>query len=313
MGFCTKCGKELKQDAQFCTGCGVKISDETQSTLYNAEPAEYKAPEQTFVMPPAIMALKQIGSSPLFLVVAIIFSLNIILGFTSGVSSLIPMFLNSRVVRELIWELSIDMSDFYSMIYGGGIIGRIVAAVPSVIIAVGFWLIYATCSDKKSPYIKTSGFTMIKVISMINMVFTCIGAALVLIASLLAGIVLTANGVEEAGTAAFVIFFVAIVIYAFAILYRAKVIQSLNAAKMVALTGKPSLKVSGYVGVICFITSVTSIISFIASSFTIFGYLSAFNIIRNVLSVMLSVFMSAAFGVLSFKCRGIMKKVFYNL
>ncbi len=313
MGFCTKCGKELAQNAQFCTGCGVKLSDETQSALYNAEPTQYKAPEQTFVMSPAVMALKKIGSSPLFLVVAIIFSLNIVFGFTSGVNSLVPMFLNSSAVRELIWELNIEMSAFYSMIYGGGIIGRIVASIPSVIIAVGFWLIYATCSDKKSPYIKTSGFTMVKVISVINLVVTCIGAALVLIALLLAGIGLMASGAEEAGIAALVLFFVGIVVYAFAIVYQAKIVQSLNAAKTVALTGKPSLKVSGFVGVMCYISSITSIMSFIVSSFTVFRYLSVFVILRNMFSMILSVFMSIAFGVLIFKYRGEMKKLFYNL
>lgn len=278
MAFCSKCGAQVKDGASFCQACGNKIN----SAQPQGQPI-YGSSEQQNVMrvapmTRAVQTLKSIGSSPLFLVAVIAFTLAMIFG-------LFGAFSNTPVNRILdsVYKFA-RMTDNYDIMYGvnevvreidfnsvgiAAVVGKIFSMIPEIIVAIGLWMIFAAASNRMIGTMKTSGITLLKIMNIINLVFACIGYAI-------AGIVLfvltiaMASLAEEALVVMLVIIAVCLIGAVLNIIFYVKVNKTLCAAKTVLLTGSPYAYASRYVGVLAFINAFTSFISIFAT-YGVFG------------------------------------------
>ncbi len=299
--FCSFCGKQNEDGASFCERCGKSLNESVTASR----------PEQAPVfISRAIMEIKQIASSPLFLVAVIVFTVYILFNFlASG-------FVGAQLMRELYmldYEAGIDIPyEVYEIVSsfgsGGGFIS-VILQISNVVIATGLWAIYISAKNKKSPFMKTGGFTAINVIQWINLVF--IGGLTLLFTLLFAVIFLDLFSEVSMG-----IVFLAglsimmILILLFTILYYAKIISSVNNIKKTLRTGVVSKGPSMYVGVILVISSVINLHSSIGN--TIIPAITYGNLYLGLitgLSSILVAIMNILFAVIIFKTRNILKNL----
>lgn len=181
------------------------------------------------------------------------------------------------------------------------LVTAIISQVPSILIAIGLWMTYATAASKKDKPFNTSGLTMIKVIYVIELVAVCILLALCMVALLIASITSTSS---EDAMLAFVSVLIIDVVFGVIIFWLAMILKSLNAAKKAASeesgrhTGKNA---SAFIGVICYIGGVINIITAITSL--------ASRSISGFCNCAIGAAVQICFGVLIFRFRGEMKKL----
>ena len=169
---------------------------------------------------PAVNVLKTLGSSGRFLTMAILATaipLCAILA-ASGMSNMLAQLL------YLLWERSaMDTDTFYQlagMIQGMGVMSAVWASVPSILAALGLWLFYASCRNRKTGNVSTAGLTILKVLAYIFAIYVGICALFLVVCAIfvpflvLSGAEVTYNGSPVDGTGAGVI--VALVIFVFA-------------------------------------------------------------------------------------------------
>jgi hypothetical protein len=138
------------------------------------QPCEYQTtPVGVCAINPVVASIKTLGRSTQFLLVCIFQSLT-------ALCSLVATFLNPFIISQ--------NSDIQTTTFNGNFI------VPTLM-ALAFWLIYATCRSDASPFLKTGGLTIIKVIQTILLV--CLYILVALIPLILIGLfALSAMGEE---------------------------------------------------------------------------------------------------------------------
>lgn len=257
---CPKCGREIP----YGTVCSCSVNAPLSSN-------------------PAVNVLKTIGSSPLFLTAAILYS----------VSTLITVFtsvLGNSGVSDYLWYAFSTMDIDYSMLYpimnalNGASIGlTLLFSVPAILVAVGMWLHFATCRDRRSGNISTAGLTICKVIAIIFLVCYCLVTALLLFAVImvLAGgsayfsysYDLYGYGYDSgyaAGVTAGVVFMLllCVAIFVLFILYYVSVIRTIGKIKASAVSGMPENRISRFLTAMLYITGVLSGISGLIALFS---------------------------------------------
>lgn len=318
MAFCQNCGTELTNDAAFCQNCGVPAHKEQQSA--QPQPQPQPQPQYNYVpqprytaapATPAIAVLKKVASSPLCLTGIIAFTLTLVLNLINAMS--VGNIINTIIGNLYNLAYSLDSYELYEMLemitpyINGGLISSgagivsFFSMLPSILIAVGLWLIFAAAINKKTSGFSTTGLTIIKVITIINLVFCSIGYGLSGVILLIFACILAAEGIP----AALIIMLIFILIFAGAvalsIIYYAKTIKSLNSAIGIAANTNISAYASSYVGVICWIAAITGLFSII----TAFGF-------AGKLSALCSCVASACFGMLIFKFKGQMNMLLFS-
>ena len=208
---------------------------------------------------PAVNVLKTLGSSGRFLTMAILATaipLCAILA-ASGMSNMLAQLL------YLLWERSaMDTDTFYQlagMIQGMGVMSAVWASVPSILAALGLWLFYASCRNRKTGNVSTAGLTILKVLAYIFAIYVGICALFLVVCAIfvpflvLSGAEVTYNGSSVDGTGAGVI--VALVIFVFAVAavvvgltlaYFISAIRTINRLKAIATTGVPDNRLSRF-------------------------------------------------------------------
>lgn len=307
--FCKHCGTENAEGAAFCKNCGTNISQATPvqaaptytAPVYMAPVVKVKPPLSSH---PVLNVVKQIASSPLFLVAIIAFSLNLLVSlfaltnignsFTYMLYEVLDEF--GRAVPYEVYEFIDQISDVGSAVFG---VFGIIALIPSIIVCIGLWMTYGSAVSRVSDGMKTAGLTMIKVVVIIELVSYCVLLTLVDFL-LIFGIVASAMSPEYIAGALVALFVILLIVVTallvLDIVYLAKIVKSINTAKNTIITGEPSDDISGFVAVWTFVKA---------------GAL-LFSLITSFLASALSMTSLICFGILMFKYKNKMSALIYN-
>lgn len=262
-----------------CPNCGREIPDGTicPCTL-EQQPALSDNP--------ALNALKSVGSSTLFLVMAVLFSVSALLTVFSSLGTSSAMS-NIYVYAYQMGLGSEQVEAIMDAMRSTSVFSVVLGATPAILTAAAMWIHFSTCMSRKSGNISTAGLTICKVLAYIGLVGLCVCAGLVLICFALIIIAFLMGGMsdflgaygsyysyggsysdEEATIAVVVVLCVFALIIAFvmglAIAYQASMIRMINRTKSVAATGLADDRVSGYLtGMTGFTAACTLISGFI--------------------------------------------------
>ena len=227
---------------------------------------------------PVIQAIRRCGTSAAFLFAALLVTLPLIYsiiyeiiripksGYTSpGV--LFSLLLSFPDVpdglREAIYKLCTDETLRYLMVF--------ISRIPEILIAIGLWAAYAQMFGKREP-ISTGGLTTVKtavVIKLIVVILVC-GLSIFFLLKyyfkykdLLS---MAGKAGEKLTTQIWEMFALMVVILLIGVLYLAKVIQSLNAAKD-ACRGTSTNRFSSFVIVMLVLSAIVNALLLIAGLF----------------------------------------------
>lgn len=242
-----------------CPNCGREIPDGTVCPCMlegqNTRPALSDNP--------AVNVLKTVGSSPMCLALAILFSVSALLSILSAATT-------SDTLSSLLYYFSsmgVDTTMLYQMmdsVRSTSVLQAILGSIPAILVAAAAWIHYSTCRSTISGNISTAGLTIYKVLRYISMIALCLAALL----GVGAVVLLIFAFISEPGFASFALapytgmntqdvqltlivalatfgaFFLFFMVLG--ITYQASIIRTINRAKMVSQSGIADDRVSGY-------------------------------------------------------------------
>ncbi|RKJ41430.1 hypothetical protein D7X94_03840 [Acutalibacter sp. 1XD8-33] len=259
-----------------CPNCGRNIPDGTVC------PCTLEAPPPLLSDNPAVNVVKTIGSSPLFLTMAILFSASALLTVFSsmGLSDALSNIYYYAYAYGL-YDYIDSIANMLDMIRATSVANAIIGSIPAILLAVAMWIHFVTCRNRMSGNISTAGLTICKVFRYIYMVALCLCAFLVLAGIALVLIVVLSEGVPPMAFAGSedevllsIIVIMAIVtlvcIFAFVlgITYQASLIRMINRTKTVAQSGMADDRVSSYLVGMTYFVAVCTLISGVFALFT---------------------------------------------
>jgi len=271
MKYCAKCGSGCEDKVQFCVKCGTKFealqasaneaSPEVPPQIIQGQPQfqQFQPPPQPQYIPPpsyggymppppppvtpATGILKQVSSSPLFLVFVLLYSVL-------QVVALIRIFTSNSA------GTLVDVPAMF--------IGILAWSLPALI-GLGLWMHYAAASDKSTGGMKTSGLSIIKVCAVITLVLLCLALLLVFFGFAILLVASLSTGVDSAVASMAAMFGVYLLFAVLYVVYYVKVLSSVGAVSTCAATGQPR-KVSAYVAVFNLVGALGHILWVIVSS-----------------------------------------------
>lgn len=240
------------------------------SQYYNSYPGAYNQNYQQGPTP-GLKALKNSFGSPLYLIATIAFTLTLVL---SLVQAFVPSasMLGSLVslIQQYASQFGVPIPDEFgsitALMSGSSIAGTIIGMIPSILIALGMWLIYSSAKKASIPA-STAGYSILQVMNIISMVLMCIAALMLVIFGIIGLVALNSlsgyYGGSSSGTMAVaaICLLVSIVIMVFVIIYFAKVAAIYSISKDVLRYNRSAKKISMFVIVINFIGLFFSAIS----------------------------------------------------
>lgn len=267
----------------FCPKCGREIPDGTVC------PCTLEQPQLSDN--PALNALKTVGSSPLFLAMAVLFSLSALLTIFSslGVSDAMSN------IYIYAYQMGMDMDQVETImnaVRSSSMFSAILGSIPAILTAAAMWIHFATCKSRQNGNISTAGLTICKVLCYISMISLCIGGVLILAGFAIVIVAFLVSDMplgsmfdpynsygyggsytdEEATIAIVVVLAVFALIITFvmvlAITYQASFIRMINRTKNVAATGVADDRVSGYLVGMTGFTAATTILPGLMALFT---------------------------------------------
>lgn len=255
--ICPKCGRTVPDGAQCPCSVGTPVLSSN----------------------PALNVIKTIGSSPLFLALAVLLSLSAVLSIFSSVGT-------EDLMSNLYYYAAnsgLDPSVIYSMldfVDGSTIVGAVIGAIPSILIAVGVWMHFATSKNVQSGNISTAGMTICKVLTYISLILMCLLSAFLVVVMIIAVAAAGSISYEYYGydygggvAAGMIVLMVAVLIgiaifLALYVAYEICVIKTINRIKATALSGVPDNRIPGFLTVINYVFAVFMGISGLASLFS---------------------------------------------
>lgn len=263
MMFCPKCGSQNPDQARFCRDCGSPMQK------------PIKTPAPPIRRNNVLNTITAMIGSPLFLVGAIAYSLTVLFNF-------IQVFQNNPFNNILAFYqyASQNMSDFYNVYSTGSgiyILFSLLLQIPAFLILAGIWITFITSKTSQNGKPQTVGLTIIRVITIIQMVIFCL-----IIFILEIGFIIGIAGINQArsavysygysgsdgGTTAMIIFlmFIIVIVAIFCILYYIKLFKTIGEMITSIQTAVPSDRISIYVAVISIIGGVFTVIGMFLSS-----------------------------------------------
>lgn len=263
--ICAHCGAENADNAVFCLTCGKPVA---------------KAPEHD-TENPAWRVLKNAASSAPFLTGAITFTIGLVLSFLSilCLNALMPWLysLTLQILPTLGERFDFNAGEAARMIEDAFVriepsvrtssIGAAAGMIPGVLTAIGLWITFA--SAKKSPKPAKGGLVILQIVSVFMLVLICLAVLAMLAAAVLASVNMPAfmtsveAAFEEFDLPAglfpllalvleilLVIVLLEVVVF---LIYQIAVVRSLAGVLQTIKTGKPTAKLSLFVGImLCF-------------------------------------------------------------
>ena len=267
--ICPRCGKSAEEGWENCPYCGAPLQQppqpEASAPRYTQSPVPDPAPAGTPQEPPVIQLMRRAARSPAFLVPAIAYTCMVVCNLISTLGYAVPGAMDGYLNQLTGYGMDGQMASVYGMLStvpeasaGGSLVGQI----PSILMAVGIWITFASAVDTSGGPIKTAGLTIIRVIQIIVLVL--VGVLCLLLLGVM-GLSLTAVGAFGYGDStagiAFVLFLVFAGIVVLAILYSVKTITTIDGFRRSIWTGKPQGKISVYVAVISILGGLLSLTS----------------------------------------------------
>lgn len=288
--ICSRCGREIP-DGTVCP-CSAQPTP-TQPTPMQPTPMQPTPIQPTPIQPmpmqpapmsptsalssnPALHVLKSIGSSPLFLTAAILYSVSVVLTLVSGIWGSADA---TAALYQFAYQFDVDLSPLYPYLDDAAstsVVSVLCSSLFNILTAVAYWIHFCTCRSRKSGNISTVGLTIWKVITYIAFISICVGAGVLFIAILIlfgAGGVAAISG-ESASAGGAVIAIAVIVllicgaIFGLAIPYFVCEIKVINRAKAIAATGLPDSRVSQFFVVMLWITAIFGLFGAVSTLFT---------------------------------------------
>lgn len=268
--YCSRCGKQLA-DGEVCA-CRQQIPRPVPQQPVMSQPApaqpvmSHPAPAQQT----ATGVLKKSLSSWVFLTVAILYSVILLFTF------LIPLTTDyNALLSELEYGLGVDLGGFISGIdmndpaIRASIAGSTVSSciLPGLICA-GLWMLYTGARSKETVGVKSGGFIMLKVVTIINFVGMCVVFVIAALATFVVMSLASANSGFTAGgylytfddpeviiAVCLLLLVVLAMAAALMIVMYLKGLKTLNGAMKVASTGMPNNKASMFLVVMLYIAA----------------------------------------------------------
>lgn len=288
--------------------------------------AGYGAPLQPRYDDPVRETIRRLASSPLFLIGVITFTASIVLTLIGNVlfSGNIGEALERLVA--LLRQQGLDIDELPSGIgyaLGSASISSAVSSIiPSFVIGVGLWLVYLSAKGSKYKGV-CSGLTILRVMSIIMLVFACIGVGILLITLLLCvligGIAVMEydNSMSTLVIMVFAIgFAVCAAVGALCIVFYAKLKNTVSTVRNTWITGIPSDRVSTFVAVMLFLFALMQALGGF-SAFGLYDVLGqsatgASRVIGSIAAIVLALADAATqvcFGILIFRYRRAMREL----
>ncbi len=305
--FCPNCGATNQDGAKFCQSCGTTLitsqyqhPDAPQTNTYNTTNVKSPLLRSTN---PAINLLKTVAASPMFLTLVIAYSVAVLFNIISSLNVINSLdsylyFLRSALGTSMYLEI---LDSIESTTVGYTFIG----SIPSIVTAAGLWMIYVAGTDTRSGNMKTTGFTIVRVMTIISLVLMIISAVLVGLA-----FIIIFGAIEDTGryytgyssiSAIITVCFLLIgCIFTMTIIYLVKLLKTIGTVINTASRGIPGDSISGYVGGCCYVLG----------AFQILGLFSAYNFLSAIPGIGFSVFY-ICLGMLLFDYRKKMRDLMY--
>ena len=252
MKQCPKCGKMLNDSMAFCTQCGTPLANAAaqpapqppQQPVWSASQPAQSAPrfaqqpnQQHYYAPanPVLNTVKQMATSPLFLAATaaqsgmVLFNIIASMAGTSGLLGTVGTYLSMilRLGGYSSREASGLLDGIGSLFTGASLGATLVGQCPAILIAVGLWLIYLAEAGKISTATKNTGFTLVKISTIISLAVSIL---------------------------------VLLVVMGLGILMNSKTLSTLGVMVKTAQTAQPSDKISTYVAVVSFLNGIGAVI-----------------------------------------------------
>lgn len=316
MKQCPKCGKMLNDSMAFCTQCGTPLANAAaqpapqppRQPVWSASQPTQSAPrfaqqptQQHYYAPanPVLNTVKQMATSPLFLAATAAQMFNIIASMagTSGLLGTVGTYLS--MILSLGGYSSREASGLLdgigSLFTGASLGATLVGQCPAILIAVGLWLIYLAEAGKISTATKNTGFTLVKISTIISLAVSILG---LVVAEILA-IMITATAAKYDDSAiggGIIIMLLLLVVMGLGILMNSKTLSTLGVMAKTAQTAQPSDKISIYVAVVSFLNGIGAVIGMLG-----------FGSVPSVLSSLCNAVACICFAVFLFQYRDKMR------
>lgn len=272
MKFCTHCGKEIQDNSRFCTGCGQPIKESSGSKMTNdnilvENQRKHIASDFTsgfVIYNPAQKAIQ----STLYLVAVIANSIYLGLNLLSILFSDSSSAMNSYI-RQLQSVLGYSYFSYFNMVNGAIKMVSVLFMIPPIIFCIGLWLIYSSVSGKTGN--KTTGFSMARIILIIQLVGYVILFAILLLTGIFAGF---ASG--EIGVVLLIIVMVG-GLGALILLFYLKALSSLQTIQDNVMNGSTGT-LSLYVPIIGFIAGIVSFFTL----FSVSGFIAIISSLARI-------------------------------
>lgn len=260
--FCPNCGREIPEGS-VCP-CSVGTA-------------------QALSTNPAVNVIKTVGSSPLFLVAAILSTAAVALNVASSI-------IGSTAIFDLLYEITgVPVSAIAGTSAPAVAYGAIVGMIPAILTAIGMWLHYTTCRRTDTGNITVTGLTLCKTSVIINLVVSsatavlAIGALVVVCAMsqtisyfmmnafwyLFDSVTDLNDFAMGLAVIAIVLIIFLVVLFFFIITYYILQLKTISHVKVTALTGCPDNRISRFVVVLNFIMAFFAAISGVATLFAV--------------------------------------------
>ena len=291
MKICSSCGNQNSDDFLFCQGCGGMLAAGVNAA---SGQTAYSAGQMVDSLTPAQKTQKEMFASPRFLIMAILFAVttlytpiaNIITFVTSRYSS--PDFSFPDLS-----DIS-DSEDFFNYLRymvsaqtGSGLFSSIIALLIGALMVFAFFQIYF--GARNPGRMKTAGLSIFKGMTIFYIVVLCIVFAAVLIIGIAAAAI--SGSSNDIAIAIGVIIGLALVV-PLPLLFFIFTVKTINSLKNTVENGTYKGKISGFVGVMCFIMGGFIIISNIINTVTVIRNVVSSYYIQNMGLFVLSLFVT---------------------
>ena len=233
----------------------------------------------------AVSIIRTMAVSVLFLIAAIGYSMYVLFELLSGFSggSGIMDIMNSAMQMSggystMDYSAVQALSGFMS---GMTMFTTVITLLPAMLIMAGIWLAFAAAKRNVLPGLASTGLTMVRIVVIVQLVFACIGLALVELICILVMVgVNTAASYYGSGGSAIGIMILIMLLFAAVsavqITYYLKLSGTIKRMKTALITGQADAKVSLYVEILCYISGALTAFGALGSlvSFSVFGFLA---------------------------------------
>ncbi len=143
--ICKKCGFNNIDGSNRCQYCGTNISN--VNTYSNPEASGNYNYQNVYPKDKNVLiTLKKLGTSPMFLIAIIAFSVALVLNVINVMSGF------SRILGQLyklanVFDMGYSMRGIMYEWYGVSAVIGIILAIPTILICVGMWLVFASAHN----------------------------------------------------------------------------------------------------------------------------------------------------------------------